>query len=169
MVLKVCSLCKNEKEYSEFHKDKHQKDGLKNQCKECRKTKKLKKNHKNLDKCISRSIYRAFKNNKKGYIWERIINISFDELKQHLENQFDSDMTWENYGNYWVIDKIIPTSMYRYSDKINNEFQKAWSLKNLRPYQRKLHNSKKSKVLWEVVDNYKIFDILPIGLLGDIL
>lgn len=172
--MKICSICKLEKEENEFHKDVHQKDGLKNQCKSCRVHKRIRKtivkeNHKLLDKSITRSINRSFKNNKEGYIWERVIGITFKELKKHIENQFDDVMNWNNYGSYWVIDKIIPTSMYRYSDRINNEFLKAWNIKNFRPYPKLLHNRRKEKLIWEEIDYYKLYDILPVGLLGDTL
>ena len=33
--MKVCSRCKVEKDFSEFHKDKNHKDGLQGQCKDC--------------------------------------------------------------------------------------------------------------------------------------
>jgi hypothetical protein len=43
---------------------------------------------------------------------------SFEELKLHLENQFESWMNWDNYGKYqkdtfnfgWDLDHIIPVS-----------------------------------------------------------
>lgn len=170
--MKTCSVCKKIKKRSEFHKDSCQKDGLKNQCRECRVNKKIRKtivteDHRNLDRSISRSIYRSIKRNKGGYIWERVIGISLGELRLHLESQFDDLMSWENYGSYWVVDKIIPTALYRYSDRINNEFLKAWSIKNLRPYPRVLHNQRKEKIIWEMIDYYKLYDILPIGLIGD--
>ena len=172
--MKKCSICGLEKDYTEFHKDVYQKDGLKNQCKECRSHKKIRKqiakeNHKSLDKSITRSINRSIKRNKKGYIWERVIGITLEELKLHLENQFDDIMTWDNYGEYWVINKIISTSLYRYSDRINNEFLKAWSIKNFRPYPKLLQKRKKEKIIWEEIHHYKLYDILPIGILGDTL
>jgi len=123
--------------------------------------------HTGLDKSISRSIYRSLKRRRSGYIWERTIGITYEEITKHLESQFDDIMTWENYGSYWVVDKIIPTAYYRYRDRINNEFKKAWSLKNLRPYPRHLHLKRKEKIIWELIDFYKLYDILPIGLLGD--
>ena len=60
----------------------------------------------------------------KGYIKEsrthEILGCSFEELKQHLENQFTEWMSWDNYGNpvdglvepnkTWDIDHIIPLS-----------------------------------------------------------
>ena len=169
--MKQCNRCKKNKELEEFHKDNKSKDGRKTICKECRSNKKIRKritkSHKKLDRSISRSIYFSIKRNKSGYIWEKIININLSELKNHLENQFDDIMSWNNYGSYWVIDKIIPTSFYNYSDRINNEFYKAWSLKNLRPYPKHLHNIRKQKIMWELIDNYSLYDILPIGIIGD--
>lgn len=170
---KTCSICGLEKDHSEFHKDGHQKYGLKNLCKSCRSKKNIRKiivgtGHKKFDKLINRSIYRAFKKKKEGFIWESVINISYKELKEHLEKQFDDVMNWDNYGSHWVIDKIIPTSMFKYSNVKNNEFKKAWSLKNLRPFPRKIHCKRKDKILLNIIDYYKLYDILPIGLLGEI-
>jgi len=34
-MMKICSRCKKEKDYSEFHKSKSEKDGLSYRCKEC--------------------------------------------------------------------------------------------------------------------------------------
>jgi hypothetical protein len=59
---------------------------------------------------------------KKGYSKKSrtydILCCSFEELKLHLENQFESWMNWDNYGKYqkdtfnfgWDIDHIIPVS-----------------------------------------------------------
>jgi len=48
----------------------------------------------------------------------QILGCSFEEFKKHLESQFESWMSWENYGLYngelnygWDIDHIIPTSL----------------------------------------------------------
>lgn len=111
---------------------------------------------------VSQSMRRAIKRNKEGYIWERVTGISLVELKKHLEEQFDDKMSWDNYGSYWVIDKIIPSSSY----KSNAEAKKFLSLKNLRPYPRKLRNSRKQGIDWELVESYHLYDILPIGQLG---
>jgi len=59
---------------------------------------------------------------KKGYSKKSrtydILCCSFEELKLHLENQFESWMNWDNYGKYqkdtfnfgWDLDHIIPVS-----------------------------------------------------------
>ena len=56
-------------------------------------------------------------NHKKQSKTELILGCSFDEFKQHIENQFETWMTWDNYGLYngelnygWDIDHIIPQS-----------------------------------------------------------
>lgn len=68
--------------------------------------------------CNLRSlIYNAF--NNKGYCkdskTEQILGCTYDEFKQHIESQFESWMSWNNYGLYngtegygWDIDHIIP-------------------------------------------------------------
>ena len=69
------------------------------------------------------------------------------QLKGHLESQFDSNMTWDNYGLYWNIDHIYPQSKLLYDSLDHPNFLKCWSLNNLRPLE-KIENIKKSnKVL----------------------
>jgi 5-methylcytosine-specific restriction endonuclease McrA len=40
----------------------------------------------------------------------KYLGCTFNEYSEYLENQFDGDMSWENYGGYWEIDHIIPLS-----------------------------------------------------------
>jgi hypothetical protein len=59
-----------------------------------------------------------------------------EELKEHLESQFEDWMTWENYGNgkgCWNVDHIIPQSKLPYDSLEHPNFLKCWSLSNLRP------------------------------------
>ena len=64
-------------------------------------------------------IYKSFF--KKGYSKNtktaKILGCSFEELKLHLESQFEDWMTWDNHGQYngelnygWDVDHIIPVS-----------------------------------------------------------
>ena len=76
---------------------------------------------------------------------------SIQDLKNHLENQFDSWMNWENYGSYrkskwddndvstwtWQIDHIIPQSSLPYLSMNESNFLLCWSLLNLRPLSSK--------------------------------
>jgi hypothetical protein len=76
---------------------------------------------------------------------------SINELKQHLESQFESWMSWNNHGVYmvdtwddndqstwtWQIDHIISHSKFHYTTMDCDEFRECWSLSNLRPYPSK--------------------------------
>lgn len=74
------------------------------------------------------------------------------DLKEHLEKQFDENMTWENYGSYWHIDHIYPHSKLPYDSIKHPNFQKAWALSNLRPLEAKENQSKGAKILTEDKD-----------------
>lgn len=67
---------------------------------------------------------------------EFIIGCSFEELKNHIESQFESWMNWDNHGkwngelNYgWDIDHIIPLS----SSNTKDDIIKLCHYTNLRP------------------------------------
>lgn len=76
---------------------------------------------------------------------------TIDELKNHLESQFETWMSWENYGVYrsnswkdddkstwtWQIDHIIPHSYFKYTSMEDSDFVECWSLNNLRPLSSK--------------------------------
>lgn len=70
------------------------------------------------------------------------LGCTFEELKQHLEKQFISGMTWENYGrgkDKWNIDHIIPCASFnllleeeqRHCFHYTN-LQPMWSLDNVK-------------------------------------
>ena len=74
---------------------------------------------------------------------------SAEQLKEHLETQFDEQMTWENYGSYWHIDHIYPQSRLPFDSLKHPNFQKCWALSNLRPLEAKENQSKGAKILTE--------------------
>lgn len=93
-----------------------------------------------LRKNISRHVNRILKNNSSQKFGQSMLNFlgySIDDLKKHLEKQFDSKMTWDNYGIYWHIDHIIPQSCLPYESMSDINFKKCWSLNNLRPLDAK--------------------------------
>jgi len=68
-------------------------------------------------------------------LWS-ILSYTPEELREHLESQFEDWMTWENYGNgegFWNIDHIIPQSKLPYDSLEHPNFLKSWGLSNLRP------------------------------------
>ena len=72
---------------------------------------------------------------------------TIDHLMLHLEKQFNPEMDWENYGQEWEIDHIIPDSHFNYESTENEEFQDCWALKNLRPLNVSENRKKGNKIL----------------------
>jgi 5-methylcytosine-specific restriction endonuclease McrA len=62
-----------------------------------------------IDNCRSR-INVALKGQLKEKTFFDLIGCSIQDFKLHLEQQFTLKMNWENYGNYWEIDHVIPLS-----------------------------------------------------------
>lgn len=93
------------------------------------------------------------KNNssKKGNSILKYLPYSIKELKEYLESQFESWMTWLNRGKYnsklwndndqstwtWQIDHIVPHSTFKYTSMNDDSFKECWTLSNLRPYSAK--------------------------------
>lgn len=85
---------------------------------------------------------------------------SLEELKLHLESQFENWMTWKNHGNYdpttwddnnpntwtWNIDHIIPQSKLPYASLTEENFKICWGLNNLRPLSSKINIKEGAKL-----------------------
>ena len=100
-------------------------------------------------KNVSRQIVHALKRKEGSKHGQSVLDklgYSLQQLKEHLEKQFDENMNWENYGTYWHIDHIVPHSSFSYTSMDDEEFKKCWSLNNLRPLEA-IENIKKSNKL----------------------
>lgn len=103
---------------------------------------------------VSGSIYLALKKqnvSKNNRSCLKYLPYNICELKQHLENQFEEWMNWNNWGVYnpklwndndkstwtWQIDHIIPQSKLLYTSMADENFKKCWALNNLRPLSSK--------------------------------
>jgi hypothetical protein len=152
--MKQCCTCNETKPYSEFYKNKTNKDGHEYYCKPCKniqrsKNKEVDKRYyqKNKEEKIAKA--KAYENANREKVREdhrlymkikrkdpkfrlqqsirALINFhlknktkktneylgcSYEEYIVYLENQFDENMNWSNYGKdkYWEIDHIIPLS-----------------------------------------------------------
>tara|TARA_B110000967_G_scaffold157213_1_gene162325 strand:+ start:5038 stop:5430 length:393 start_codon:yes stop_codon:yes gene_type:complete len=62
----------------------------------------------NLRSRIYNAIQDGFKLNKNKFIDE--IGCDIEEYFVYLEQRWDNNMSWDNYGKYWEIDHIIPIS-----------------------------------------------------------
>ena len=75
-------------------------------------------------------IWYAIKKNKKHSRVIELIGCSVTELKEHLESKFKDDMTWENYGK-WYVDHVIPLNVFDLSNP--EEVKRACHYTNLQP------------------------------------
>jgi predicted DNA-binding transcriptional regulator AlpA len=64
------------------------------------------------------------------------------DLRDHLESQFDEHMTWDNYGTYWQLDHVIPTAALPYDSLTHPNFAKCWDINNLQPLEKAKNASK---------------------------
>ncbi len=106
--------------------------------------------YRRLRRRISNAIHRSLKGHKKFSISD-CLNCTIDELRTHLEKQFEPWMSWSNWGNYdpktwddndrstwrWQIDHVIPQTCLPYLSIDDDNFKKCWSLDNLRPLSAK--------------------------------
>lgn len=102
------------------------------------------KNRKSIDPLFKLScnlrtlIYNSIKRQgyKKTSSTFEILGCTFEEFKQHLENQFTEGMTWNNAGE-WHIDHIYPVSLATDENhliKLNHytNLQPLWAIDNLK-------------------------------------
>ena len=83
---------------------------------------------------------------KNGRHWEDLVGYTAQQLKDHIEKQFSSGMSWDNYGD-WHLDHIIPKSFFRYKSTDDIEFRYCWSLNNLQPLWAKDNMKKGDSIL----------------------
>lgn len=116
--LQGCKECRKNKERSkytgEYHKNRinnltpEQKQKRTQQLTEnARKRRKDPKTK--LKEALRARIYNSMKDYKDRSTL-KYLGCSIDQYKNHLEKQFTSKMTWDNWGTYWEIDHIIPLS-----------------------------------------------------------
>ncbi len=92
-----------------------------------------------LRQCVSAAVCDALKavgRSKKGESTFAHLPYTVQELKEHLEAQWELWMGWDNYGRglgKWTIDHVVPQFDFHYESLDDPEFQKCWALENLRP------------------------------------
>jgi hypothetical protein len=174
-----CKLCANQmcKDYKQKNKEKIQeynknyKESHKNEIKEYnkqyntnnrqsiqeRQTKQHKLRRQNdIEYKISINLRNRIKKliNRKSLKTKELLGCTVEELEKWLEYNFYGEMSWENYGNLWHIDHVIPCSMF---DLTNIEHQKIcfhWS--NIRPLYAIDNLIKNNILFWSDMHNYYI-------------
>ncbi len=97
--------------------------------------------------------------NTKGGKTFKHLPYTVQDLKDHIESNFEPWMSWGNWGLYrvdawndkdqstwtWQIDHIIPHSSFNYTSLKDPLFVKCWALDNLRPLSSKENLLKSNK------------------------
>lgn len=87
------------------------------------------------------AISTSLQGNKNGRHWENILGYTKQDLRFHLESQFQNGMTWDNYGQ-WHIDHKTPMSWFKFNSMEEDAFKKCWALENLQPKWAEENSSK---------------------------
>jgi len=87
-----------------------------------------------ISKLVANGVWFALGKNKGGRHWEDLVGYTVEQLRSHLERQFQLGMSWENYGKGgWVIDHKQPRCSFCFSSSDDPEFKACWALSNLQP------------------------------------
>jgi hypothetical protein len=93
-------------------------------------------------------IYKSLKGLIKKDSTVFLLGCSIKYLKYYLEKQFNTKMSWKNYGKYWEIDHIIPCSYFDLSKL--SEQKRCFSYKNLRPLFKKTNRRKSDNLIVKI-------------------
>lgn len=90
-----------------------------------------------LECAIRNGVYRGIIGGGKGgkHTFDAL-GYTIADLRRHIERQFVSGMSWQNYGRgegKWHIDHILPLVSFEYQTVDCPGFKAAWALSNLRP------------------------------------
>ena len=124
-----CKSCRLERQRTKEGKRKQRKRNKK--WEQSKKGKEYYKKYK-VSKNISNRMRESLKGNKQNHHWEDLVKYTLNILKEHLEQQFQDGMSWNNYGE-WHIDHIRPIASFNITDYECDDFKECWSLSNLQP------------------------------------
>lgn len=102
------------------------------------------KSNKELRRTLNASYRRGLKEGSPTGIWT-YLPYSVQEAKEYFESQFSNGMSWGNYGKLWDIEHVIPQAALPYTSIKDGNFEKCWSLNNLKPLLKVKNCSKGSK------------------------
>jgi hypothetical protein len=95
---------------------------------------------KNISSAVSRSITKGVKKSRR---WESLVGWTIYDFKKRMQRLLKTGMTWNNYGQAWHVDHIIPVSAFNFKVPEDADFRRCWALTNLQPLW-KLDNLKKN-------------------------
>lgn len=97
-----------------------------------------------LKNALRSRIKKTLKTNPKNTSTPKLVGCSIDELKVHIENQFQNGMSWDNWSQFgWHLDHIKPLS----SAKNIQEMELLCHFTNLQPLWWEDNLSKRDKII----------------------
>ena len=64
-----------------------------------------------LKKNLRDASWKAWKGTTKNATTEKLLGCSYNDFKDYIECQFVGNMSWDNYGDVWHVDHIIPLAV----------------------------------------------------------
>ena len=77
------------------------------------------------------------------------VSIDAFMLREWIENKFTKEMSWDNYGEYWVVDHIVPLRFFDLNNE--NDMRLCWNYKNLMPLLREDNLKKNGNIYFSLV------------------
>ena len=116
------------KEYLPIHKEKI-------------KQKRILDNKFRLSEVLRSKFNREIKRNK----YSNFLGCDIDYFKRWIEYRWDEYMNWDNYGELWHIDHILPINQFSFEDEKNINICYHWT--NFQPLNKKENISKSDKIV----------------------
>ena len=100
-----------------------------------------------LDERVRHSIWKALRENKAGRRWEEMVGYTVNELHRHLSKTMPPGYSWGDYlSGKLQIDHIIPRCAFNYETHTDIDFNRCWSLKNLRLLTKEDNYEKRGRI-----------------------
>jgi hypothetical protein len=95
-----------------------------------------------IQEVVKNKIHKFLKNRKTSYA--ELIGCDLEFFKKWMEYRFDETMCWENFGNVWQIDHILPLSLFDMTNELDKKVCFHWT--NLQPLNSVENRSKSNKL-----------------------
>jgi 5-methylcytosine-specific restriction endonuclease McrA len=102
----------------------------------------------NLNIKMSSAIHNSLKGNKNGRHWETLVGYTLNDLIKHLKKAMPEGYNWQDFLEGKLhIDHIIPKSIFNFDSPEQIDFQRCWTLENLRLLPARENLRKHNKLL----------------------
>lgn len=81
------------------------------------------------------------------------LGCDIEYFKSWMEYQFDEKMSWENSGEYWHLDHVIPCAAFNLNEE--EEIYKCYNWSNIRPLYKSENMSKGAKLINTIINHHK--------------